>query len=472
MGRPAGYEWRPLGLDTDPVPGDPARIRDEASHLDAVAKEITAQVSALRQIGADGTEVGEHADKIRSTASDLASQLDKVVGRYQKVSSALQEWAPQLEAAQALSLQALNEAEGPYKKLNQTVALPSGPNLTAQQKQGITDYQNAMKQAQGEIAQAQALLTRATNNRDSAGSTCAGQINNACNDGMRDHHSLFGSIFGAITGAFSFVVHHWAQIVGDICTVLEIVATVLAIFAFIVAQFIPGVDILVDLAATAVLAGTIMTGVALAGRTLLAATGNGSWMDVGMDAFALATFGLGRLMGAGARMLVPGAEAASKLALVSELTTDVAQGGPRAAMIARFAAMEGTDSISMAVKLGRLAPDLANGAKLEELSPFAKAMMNIGGFGKEEETFATLVKLGSRFTGTVWDLSNYATAAKVLAGVTGVSTAAAGLTGIAGTVANGVGLSWGNWSGTLDVPSWHNWYTNTFEVPTGAPAGG
>jgi hypothetical protein len=46
MGRPAGYQWRPLGLDSDPVPGDPAQISQEAQHLASVASQITDQVAA------------------------------------------------------------------------------------------------------------------------------------------------------------------------------------------------------------------------------------------------------------------------------------------------------------------------------------------------------------------------------------------------------------------------------------------
>lgn len=131
--------------------------------------------------------------------------------------------------------------------------------------------------------------------------------------------------------------------------------------------------------------------------------------------------------------------------------------------------MEGTDSVTMAQKLGSLAPDLANDAKL---SGFAKVMMNIGGFGKEEETYATLVKLGDRFTTPISDLSQYSTVAKVLTGVAGVSTATSGVTGIAATVANGLELDWGGWKGVLDIPPAHDWYYKTFEIPTGAPAGG
>lgn len=466
MGRPAGYQWQPLGLDSDPVPGDPAQVRQEAQHLASVASEITGQVAALRKIGSAGTEVGAHADKIRSQANSLADQLDKLVGRYTKVSAALNGWAPELEQAQAMSLQALNQAEGPYQKLHQAVALPSGPHLTAQQKQSVQDYHNSMKQAQQQLADAQALLSKATSLRDDAGNHYASVINAACNDGMKDHSSLFGSIIGFFTSVFHWVAGHWSQILSDVCTVLEVVATILAIAAFIFVQFLPGIDVLVDLAAGMVLASTIITGAALAGRILLAATGHGSWMDVAVDAFALATFGMGRLAGVAARALVPGAEAASKMAYTSELITDVATDGPRAASLARFAALEGTDSVTAAQRLGELAPDLAKNA---ELSGFTKVMMNIGGFGSEEETYARLIKLGTRFTTPISDLSQYTTLAKSLAGFTGLSTATATLTGVAATVANGWAT---NFLGTLDVPALHNWYTNTFEVPTGAPAGG
>ena len=130
MGRPAGYQWQPLGWTEDPVPGDPAAISAEAQHLASVAVQITEQVAALRQIAADGTEIGEHADKIRSNAGGLATQLDKIVSRYQQVSSILDSWIPDLEQAQAMSTQALNQAEGPYQQLNRTVALPSGSNMT------------------------------------------------------------------------------------------------------------------------------------------------------------------------------------------------------------------------------------------------------------------------------------------------------------------------------------------------------
>jgi hypothetical protein len=464
MGRPAGYQWEPLGLDSDPVPGDPAQISQEAQHLASVAAEITSQVAALRKIGSDGTEVGAHADKIRSQANSLADQLDKLVGRYTKVSAALSGWVPELEQAQAMSIQALNQAEGPYQKLHQTVVLPSGPNLTTQQKQSITNYHNSMQQAQAQLADAQALLTKATTLRDDSGNHYANVINNACNDGMRDHSSLFGSIFGFFTGVFHWVADHWSQIVADVCTVLEIVATILAIAAFIIAQFIPVLDVLVD---GLVLASMIATGAALGGRIALAVTHHGSWIDVALDAFALLTFGTGRIAGTIARGLLPGAEAASKLAMTSEALTEFAEGAGKGAEMARFADLEGTDAVEMIQKLApKLASKITEGA---ELKGFAKVMMNIGGFGKDEQTYATLIKIGDRFTTPISDLSRYTTLAKALSGVTGISTATSGITGITASVLNGWSTNFlGNW----DPAGTHPWYMKHVEIPTGAPAGG
>jgi hypothetical protein len=275
MGRPVGSQWQPLGLDSDPVPGDPGQISQEAQHLATVANQITSEIAMLRKIATSDDEVGEHAEKLRSSAGSLADQLGKVVGRFQKVSSALTNWIPELEQAQSMSLQALDQAEGPHRQLNQAVLLPSG-NLNAQQKQRVQDHQNAMRQAQDELDAAIALLNRAISLRDTQGSHYAGIINQACDDGVKD----------SWWEEFEDWVSQYAGIIKDICQVLEVIATILAIIAL----FIPGLDIIV-------LLGIAVTALALVGRTMLAATGNGSWIDVALDALALLTFGMGKVVG-------------------------------------------------------------------------------------------------------------------------------------------------------------------------------
>ena len=71
MGRPAGYQWRPLGWTEDPVPGDPAAISEEARHLASVAAQITDQVSTLRQIAARAPRTLDDLSGISGVGSDV-----------------------------------------------------------------------------------------------------------------------------------------------------------------------------------------------------------------------------------------------------------------------------------------------------------------------------------------------------------------------------------------------------------------
>jgi hypothetical protein len=459
VARPADGEWRPLGLDRDPVPGDPNRISEEAQHLTNVAAEITSQVAALRKIAASGDEVGQHADEIRSSAKDLADQLDKVVGRYQKVSSALNGWIPDLERAQAMSVQALDQAEGPYKQVNQSVVLPSGPNLTTQQQQAVQQYHDSVRKAQGDLAAAQALLHRATALRDSSGSHYAGLIRQACDDGVKD--SWWDS--------FKDWVSSFSKVLKTICTVLEIIATVLAIAAFILAQF-TGLGEIIDLI---IVIAMVATAVAASGRLLLAATGNGSWLDFAIDAFSLATFGVGRLAGSLAKGLEATTMATSKAGLTAELADAVMQESPRGMMIIKYAQMQGVSALEMADRLGKFGPSLANDAKL---TGAMKVMASLGAFGEEGDTYAKLLTLGGRFTNGFADLSNVTNLTKGLLTISGSSAGVAGLVGVAAPGLGGFEIDGFNGQPAVSwqMPGVSDWWAHhladpmTAAIPTGA----
>ena len=386
MGRPPGYQWEPLGLDQDPVPGDPVRIGQEASHLASVAKEISDQVARLHTMaagGADGALKGQYADKIHSSSKDLADELDKIVGRYQKVSAALSNWIPDLEQAQKMSLQALNDAEGPAKKLGATVALPSGNNLTAQQKQDVANYHTAMKQAQGALDAAKTLLGKATSLRDNSASHYASVIHSACDDSMKD--SWWDS--------FKEWVSQYAGIIKDICQVLEVIATVLAI----VALFIPGLDIIAAL----LWIGFGLTALALVGRVMLAATGNGSWLDVALDVVALATFGMGKAASGALKATAEATEATGKTAVTAERTAIMER------TLVRLAEQDDSvfslgDKAKIFLKFAKtsvlkLSPDLTKfEGKLGVLTRFA---LKVGGTSEDADNLRLVMAGAKRFAG-------------------------------------------------------------------------
>jgi hypothetical protein len=75
-----------------------------------------------------------------------------------------------------------------------------------------------------------------------------------------------------------------------------------------------------------VLASFVATTGAATGRLALATTGNGSWLDFGVDAFACLTFGTGRFFGKILRTLAENSDAAAQTLIESERAGMIAKG--------------------------------------------------------------------------------------------------------------------------------------------------
>jgi hypothetical protein len=375
MGRPTGADWRPLGLDEDPTPGNPERVTDEVNHLNSVANTILNQISALKKIAGDDTDplVGKYADKIKETAGDLVDTLKTVHDRYTKVASALGGWESDLVTAQAMSLKALNEAETPYAQLQTlngpTISAPQTSPPTPQQQAAATAHTAAVNKAQGQLNDAINDLHKATQFRDDRANYWAGKINSASDDSLKD--SWWDS--------FKDFIGKWAWLIKDICTVLEIVGAILAILAL----FITGVGWLL-------LVAFIVTAVALLGRTLLAATGNGSWLDVVIDAVALLTLGLsggltgtGALAGSAEETVDDAAEVFNTAQKVASDGSELSQAASRLsdvadelrAMAEEFGDSDLADSADQADELAQQARDLA-------IAKFPPAEAVMGGASK------------------------------------------------------------------------------------------
>jgi hypothetical protein len=456
VGRPAGYQWEPLGLDVDPVPGEPSAVSQEAAHLSSVAKTITDQVTALKKISSGGTDAvleGDYADKIRSSADSLAGQLNKVVGRYQKVASALKSYVPDLQHAQSMSLTALNEASGPAAKLSSLngQTMPTGSNLTAKQQQQVSDHKTALTNATGALNDARALLHKATSLRDHSASHCASQIHSASNDSMKDHW---------YTGFKNWLSENWVDWLKSICTILEIIGTVLAIAAFIIAQFIPGLDVLVDVLVVAAFAATAA---ATVGRLVEALTGNGSWWDFALDAFACLTFGAGKVISAGLRAIAEGSEAAAKGLISGERGLMLLKGEM---ILSKSADMFDDQALTrIAVKymakVEQLVPDLEDVKEVSRL----KWAINLFGDADDFKNFAKISTIGQRFAGSVAD--NVAMAEHFVKFM-GTSSILALSTGGLGAIAGGIVI--GNEENPIAswrIPGLSQFYDNTFEKWTG-----
>jgi hypothetical protein len=273
MGRPPDDVWAVLDEPADPVPGDPHEIRTEATRLGRMAGTIREQIALLKAIAGD-ENVGKYADKLRESASDLQDGLEKVATRYEHVSGYLGHWADDLDACQSESLVALHRAQAVAHTATTPEAKPGpgAPPPTPEEARRQAAADHARSVAQGKLAQAKTQLARVKAQRDERARHWKQEIENSEHDGLKDSR----------WDKFKDFVHEHAEMIKLLADVCTWIVTGLVI----VSLFIPGLDI-----ATGVLAGFMLA--ALLGHTSLALSGVGSWIDVGLDVFALATLGAG-----------------------------------------------------------------------------------------------------------------------------------------------------------------------------------
>jgi hypothetical protein len=382
MGRPSGSQWQPLGWDTDPVPGDPEVISQEARLLASVADQINGQIAALRKISSDQTNFGKTADAIRSSASGLVGTLQVVGERYQRVSSALTGWVSELEQAQSMSIRALDHAEAPYAQLNHVVALPSGSNLTAAQQQGIKNYHAAMERAQGEVDAAKALLNQAIGLRDEQGSYYASKINDAANDALRDSR---WDKFKSWVSDNSEWLKKLASVLGDIVAVLALVCLLL-----------PGINLLL-------IAAIALTAMLLVVHTMLAATGNGSWLDVAIDVIGILTLG----WGLEAADSVEGAESTARTMAEAERTSmlkSALQSGPIHDALIMMRSQ--VDEDGRLVRVGTTGVKVAYNALLEETPKLPEEEEALTGWAKTAAQFKTAFSTMKSWDGVTSTFAN------------------------------------------------------------------
>jgi hypothetical protein len=290
----------------DPVPGDPDQVERIAKRYSDMAEELTRQAGNLRKLA---TTEGWDADAGRTfaeSAGDLAGKLAKTHGRYAAVASSLKAWAPELHHAQQQADDALIKA----KQAQATIDANKPPDQPPAGHAGQTDHpptpeevaadrrrQTAYDDGIGSLEAARKQLHDATDHRDYHAGRAGHAIRDAIDDdGLKDSR----------WDKFKNWVHEHAKDIKAIADVCSWIATALSVVAIVI-SFIPVLNFLTPVL---LLAAGIFTGVALICHTLLALSGDGSWVDVGLDVFAIATLGYGRAASAGLK----GASSATRLA--------------------------------------------------------------------------------------------------------------------------------------------------------------
>ncbi|MDQ1482388.1 MAG: hypothetical protein QOF35_464 [Actinomycetota bacterium] len=282
-------QWEPL-CGSDPVPGEPDEVARAGRRYSRMAKEIDDQVTRLKEI-VSGTLQGGYVQTLNDAAEGLSDKLSRTSGRYREVGGALVDWAPQLndfqDEAERLRVEAVGAQNDMFDNREIPVmrAVDAAPPADAEVAAGKA-RQGRYDDARGDLARIQARLVDLTQRRDTAAAKIADFIREKSEGGVAN--SGWDDFQGWMDD------HH--ELVKGVCKVLGVIA----LAACVVALVVPGLNVL----AAGVLMGVAVgaTSASLIGHSMLASTGHGSWWDVGMDVFTLATFGAGRFLGPGIKV--------------------------------------------------------------------------------------------------------------------------------------------------------------------------
>ena len=248
--------WDLVGFDSDPIPGTPVAVGDEGAHYTGVADTISDQIARLRRL-ADPDErlKGAYAEKLVESCEDLADHLGKVEDRFRTTGGLLSGFESDLTTGRVATGMALGEAEAAVQGKDLEELWPV---------RGMPPTDPALKAAYDKAHGAKSTF-------DGRAEDVANAIRKASDDDMKDSR----------WDKFKDAVHSIAGVLDGIADILGYIAAALVIISL----FIPGLNLLT--------LALILTVGALALHTLLAATGNGTWVDVAFDVLGLLTLGGG-----------------------------------------------------------------------------------------------------------------------------------------------------------------------------------
>lgn len=288
-GRRRPVDWHPLA-EKDPVPGDPEDIRDEVGRMKDLASTLRDQAGILRKAADGDALTGKYADKIRDKSGDLEKHFRETAARYERVVGDLGKWANELEGFQERAdgvLRAAKQADEEHAaevKKKEAEAKKSGEKSTSESSDPDSHLASYHKQ-----------LNEIVSERDTRAQYYADNIGDDILDIIRD----------STWENFKDGVHKHADTIKSVIEVLSWAATAIGIIALL---FTP-VGWLATLITVTAISLTALVGV---GHTLLALSGDGSWTDVAMDVFALATLGFGSVAMKGVKAATTALKAASR----------------------------------------------------------------------------------------------------------------------------------------------------------------
>lgn len=320
-------DWSPLGLYSDPTPGDPDAVAELATHYRRTATAIRDAVDALDRIHSESDEWdSKSGDEFRSKTKETAESIDRAHDRYSTTATALSGYATRLRAVQKRADDLLARANACSDDVHSAQCqLDAATDEDREaRRRNFQDAQQALSALRGDLDPIETEW-------DDAGNDAASDI-----DDIMESDDLNDSTWDNISGAIEAI----ADLAGMIASIAGVLALVLA--------FTPLGPIL---GAIALAAGII----ALLGHGALALGGKGDWSTVLLDAVGVLSFGAGRALMSSGRGLAAAARGLAPRAMTSALRTGrLGNMSASAAKAASRSRLAGSGITAAEKKMGRL----------------------------------------------------------------------------------------------------------------------
>ncbi|WP_371792214.1 hypothetical protein OG285_24595 [Streptomyces sp. NBC_01471] len=296
-------DWHPLG-EADPTPGDVDGVTAGQKNMQSTAAEIRLQIKKLKTISDDTTLKGKYVDELQSGADKFRGKLEKSAGRYERVSAQLGEWATELDFAQTSTAKALSSAKSAQADIKRLLGSADPDSESAKKAEEELDHhkKEELHRARGVLATAKSDYQHSVESYEAKSKNIAKKIRDIIDDALEDG---FWSWVSNIIEQHIDAIKITLEVIGYIATIAAIAALAITVLAACIAM--PG--LLLALAPMLLTFGTVASVVSLGMHSLMAATGNGGWGDVGFDILGLLTFKAG---GAVARGVEQGAAATQR----------------------------------------------------------------------------------------------------------------------------------------------------------------
>lgn len=290
-----------------PITGDPLAVAAAARTFDSIAAEITATSARLRSLATgDSHWTGHAANQARTRSITLPPKLDKAQRSYAIAGIALRNYANALDDAQRRSQAAAHVADVATTDLaaarasRQAAATNDAAQASAAAAAGVPrPPQATAPRFDAEISDAESRLANAVRANAAAhedlrraARTAASRLHEASHEGIKNQpwwrHVL--------TSAARCATSTWAtslRVMARVATSVSALAGLAALALSVVGLAFPPLE-----GAAAVLETiSLVSGVvATCADAALAASGNGSWKSVGVDAIALAPWAGSKLV--------------------------------------------------------------------------------------------------------------------------------------------------------------------------------